>query len=170
MARIRFCPGYSTLQHSGEDGWRRDCLARVQCYRLGRLCRNSMLDETFWFHDTACSAKSILTWSCYPSTFCSLQFFTDSLATIRAFFRRWQNAYPGSQELGNDCRLEKMLLVFFKLGQTHLCSLFAEIIKMVDPQCSEASFFEADTCLAPGRDDPLQRHCPGMEGLLVVGS
>lgn len=40
MAWIRFCSGYSILQHCGENGWRRDCLARAQCYRLvRRFCR-----------------------------------------------------------------------------------------------------------------------------------
>ncbi|KAK4832249.1 hypothetical protein QYF61_021601 [Mycteria americana] len=39
------------------------------------------------------------------------------------------------------------------------------IIKMIYLKCSEAFFFEADTCLAPGKGEPLQRHCQGTEGL-----
>ena len=36
---------------------------------------------------------------------------------------------------------------------------------MIYLKCSEAFFFDADTCLAPGKDEPLQRHCQGTEGL-----
>lgn len=72
---------------------------------------------------------------------------------------------PESQELGKECCLKTKLLDVFKLGQKHLCSLFTETVKMIFVKCSDAFFFEADTCLAPERDEPLQGHCQETEGL-----
>lgn len=113
-----------------------------------------VLPKAFWHFDRATLQPSA---ACNSSQTAWLQF--------GLFFRRWQNAYPESQELGNDCCLKKRLLDFFKLGQNHFCSLFTEIVKMIYLKCSEAFFFEADTCLAPGKDEPLQWHCQGTEGL-----
>lgn len=56
---------------------------------------------------------------------------------------------------------------FLDLDKAIFFSLFTEIIKIIYLKCSEAFFFQADSCLASGKDEPLQWHCQWTE---VLGS
>lgn len=99
-------------------------IALLQCYRPVRHFCRAVQELKFqwnilvsWY---SFSAKSILAFqSCYPSAFCSLQFFTDSFATFRTFFSEDGKMHSmNPRDWGMTVAWRKCCWIFLNLAKT----------------------------------------------------